>query len=92
MHIPALLTTSIQCLCLFECTGSVAKLTGIGKGNFVFALATGYAIIGFMNNKHRKTLNLIFTNPVNGNIEWRRIEALFLALGAIRTERAGSLF
>ena len=53
-------------------------------------MATGYAIIGFMNNKHRKTLTLIFTNPVNGNIEWRKIEALFLALGAIRTERAGS--
>jgi hypothetical protein len=29
-------------------------------------------------------------DPVNGNIEWRKIEALFLALGAIRTERAGS--
>jgi len=28
--------------------------------------------------------------PVNGNLEWRKIEALFLALGAVRTERAGS--
>ena len=26
------------------------------------------------------------TDPVNGNIEWRKIEAVFLALGAIRTE------
>ena len=43
-----------------------------------------------MNSKHKKTLKIIFTNPVNGNIEWRKIEALFLALGAIRTERAGS--
>ncbi len=43
-----------------------------------------------MNSKHRKTLKAIFTNPVNGNIEWRKIEALFTALGAIRTERAGS--
>ena len=43
-----------------------------------------------MNSKHRKTLNVIFADPVNGNIEWRKIEALFLALGAIRTERAGS--
>jgi hypothetical protein len=43
-----------------------------------------------MNSKHRKTLKAIFTNPVNGNIEWRKIEALFLALGAIRTERADS--
>ncbi len=43
-----------------------------------------------MNSKHKKTLKIIFTNPVNGNIEWRKIEALFLALGAIRTKRAGS--
>ena len=27
---------------------------------------------------------------MNGNIEWRRLEALFLALGATRTERAGA--
>jgi len=43
-----------------------------------------------MNHKHRKTFEAIFTDPVNGNIEWRKIEALFLALGAVRTERAGS--
>lgn len=43
-----------------------------------------------MNTKHRKTLELIFADPVNGNLEWRRIEALFIALGAVRTERAGS--
>jgi hypothetical protein len=43
-----------------------------------------------MNSKHRKVLEAIFSDPVNGNIEWRKIEALFLALGAVRTERAGS--
>ncbi|MBF0220205.1 MAG: type II toxin-antitoxin system HicA family toxin [Gammaproteobacteria bacterium] len=42
------------------------------------------------SHKHRKTLGIIFTDPVNGNLEWRKIEALFLALGAVRTERAGS--
>lgn len=47
-------------------------------------------IIPQMNNKHKKTLESIFTDPINGNIEWRKIEALFLALGAVRTERAGS--
>lgn len=35
-------------------------------------------------------LRAVFTDPVNGNIEWRKIKALFLALGAVRTERAGS--
>ncbi|WP_330927078.1 type II toxin-antitoxin system HicA family toxin [Candidatus Sororendozoicomonas aggregata] len=43
-----------------------------------------------MNSKHRKTFEALFSEPVNGNLEWRKIEALFLALGAERTERAGS--
>ena len=43
-----------------------------------------------MNKKHKKILKAIFTNPINGNIEWRKIESLFLSLGAIKTERAGS--
>ena len=43
-----------------------------------------------MNSKNRKTLKAIFDNPVNGNIEWRKIELLLLSLGAVRTERAGS--
>ena len=43
-----------------------------------------------MNNKHRKTLQAILTDPVDGNIKWRKIEALLLALGTVRTERSGS--
>ena len=43
-----------------------------------------------MNRRHEKTLRALFADPVNGNIEWRKIEALFLALGATRTERAGA--
>ena len=43
-----------------------------------------------MQSKHRKTLDAIFRDPVNGNMEWRKIEALLLVLGAERTERAGS--
>ena len=49
-----------------------------------------YDIVYIMNSKHKKILDIIFTDPVNGNIEWRKIEALLLALGAIRTERSGS--
>lgn len=48
------------------------------------------AIIFSVNNRHKKTIKGLFADPVNGNIEWRKIEALFLALGAIRTDRAGS--
>ncbi len=43
-----------------------------------------------MNSKHKKVLKAIFSDPVNGNIEWRKIESLFLSLGAEKTERAGS--
>ncbi len=47
-------------------------------------------IICRMNNKHKKVLLAIFSNPVNGNIEWRKIEALFIALGATKDEGNGS--
>jgi hypothetical protein len=43
-----------------------------------------------MNNKHRKTLELIFLNPIQGNIEWRKIEALFISLDAKVIEGEGS--
>lgn len=43
-----------------------------------------------MNGAHRKTLIAIFAKPINGNMEWRRIEALFLALGAEIIEGNGS--
>ncbi|MHB1198118.1 MAG: type II toxin-antitoxin system HicA family toxin [Polaromonas sp.] len=43
-----------------------------------------------MNNQQRKTLEQVFANPVNGNLEWRKIESLLLALGCLRTEGAGS--
>ncbi|MCK5153377.1 MAG: type II toxin-antitoxin system HicA family toxin [Spirochaetales bacterium] len=43
-----------------------------------------------MSSKNRKTLQTIFSDPINGNIEWRKIEALLLSLGAVRTEGSGS--
>ena len=43
-----------------------------------------------MQRKHAKTLELIFHRPVSGNIKWRDIEALFIALGAETIEREGS--
>ena len=43
-----------------------------------------------MNGKHRKTLEAIFANSVNGNIEWSRIEALFVAVGCVVVEGSGS--
>ncbi|MDR1662249.1 MAG: type II toxin-antitoxin system HicA family toxin [Azoarcus sp.] len=43
-----------------------------------------------MNSKHRKTLVAIFADPINGALEWARIESLLLAVGCTVTERAGS--
>jgi hypothetical protein len=43
-----------------------------------------------MNSTHRKTLVAIFSSPVPVNLEWRRIEALLLAVGAELTEGRGS--
>jgi hypothetical protein len=43
-----------------------------------------------MKAKQKKTLTTIFTDPVNGNMEWNKIEALFVALGCRVIEGAGS--
>lgn len=43
-----------------------------------------------MNSRHHKTLEVIFSDPVTGNVEWRRVEALLLALGAEMIEGSGS--
>jgi HicA toxin of bacterial toxin-antitoxin, len=43
-----------------------------------------------MKAKHKRTLNDIFTDPINGNIEWRKIEALFVSLGCRVVEGSGS--
>jgi hypothetical protein len=48
----------------------------------------GYYI--HMNKAHRKTLNDIFLQPVPATLEWRRIESLFVALGAETIEGNGS--
>ncbi|MEO7558417.1 MAG: type II toxin-antitoxin system HicA family toxin [Gammaproteobacteria bacterium] len=43
-----------------------------------------------MNSTHRKTLGAIFSNPVPAALEWRKIEAMFEALGAQTVEGKGS--
>jgi hypothetical protein len=43
-----------------------------------------------MNHKHAKTLKTIFTDPISGNIEWRKIESLFIAIGCELIEGNGS--
>ncbi len=43
-----------------------------------------------MNSKQRNTLKAIFKNPVSANLEFKRMESLFLALGAKLIEGGGS--
>ncbi len=43
-----------------------------------------------MNNRHRKTLQAVFINPVSGNILFADIEALLVAVGAVLSEGRGS--
>lgn len=43
-----------------------------------------------MKRKHKRTLELIFAQPVSGNVRWADIEALFRELGAEIEEREGS--
>jgi hypothetical protein len=43
-----------------------------------------------VNKTCRNTLNAIFSQPAPPNLEWRRIESLFIALGAKTIEGNGS--
>ncbi len=43
-----------------------------------------------MNSKHRKTLEAIFSLLIPESLEWRKIENLFVALGAEVIEGNGS--
>jgi hypothetical protein len=43
-----------------------------------------------MNKANHRTLVAIFSKPIPTGLEWRRIEALFVALGAQTIEGSGS--
>jgi hypothetical protein len=44
-----------------------------------------------MHSRHRKTLEAIFATPVPATLEWRKIENLFLALGAFFMDESPAL-
>jgi hypothetical protein len=43
-----------------------------------------------VNSKQRRTLEAVWSDPVNGNIEWARIESLLIVLGCRVVEGPGS--
>ena len=42
-----------------------------------------------MNSKHRRTLEVVFTDPVSGAVAWADIESLLIAAGAQVIEGRG---
>ena len=44
-----------------------------------------------LTKKHQRTLEAIFRTQVPATLQWRRIEALFMALGATKKEGSGSI-
>jgi len=43
-----------------------------------------------MGQKHKRTLQLLFDDPVRATIAWRDVESMLAALGAELTEGKGS--
>ncbi len=43
-----------------------------------------------MNSRHRKTLAMVFADPVSGTVAWSAIERLLIAAGARLVEGSGS--
>jgi hypothetical protein len=43
-----------------------------------------------MKRKNQKTLALIFSRPISGNVKWKDIEQVFVELGAEIVEGEGS--
>jgi hypothetical protein len=46
--------------------------------------------VNTLSGRHRKTLQAVFAEPLNGNLPWAKIEALFGALGCRVIEGSGS--
>lgn len=58
--------------------------------NISLDLVLFFDAIRSMNATHRKTLTAVFTEPVSTSLEWRRIEALLVAIGCRMIEGNGS--
>jgi HicA toxin of bacterial toxin-antitoxin, len=43
-----------------------------------------------MKHLHQKTIEMIFRHPIPKSLEWRKIESLFLSIGACLIEGSGS--
>lgn len=58
--------------------------------HFVIARTVTLCYSFYMKGKHKKTLDSIFGDPVNGNMNWDKIEALLKHIGCQVIEGDGS--
>lgn len=58
--------------------------------HFLLALTEVQALYASMNSKQEKTLEVIFKEPVSGNLKWSDIESLLLSVGCEAKEGRGS--
>ncbi len=75
---------------LLTTTGVDDNGHGRRHGPELWKVTAKSAIITGMNSKQRQTLSASFANPINGNIEWRHIESLLIALECQVVEGSGS--
>ncbi len=56
----------------------------------MLAIIASKCHIAIMNSKHRRTLEVVYTDPVSGTVAWADIEGLLIAAGAQVIEGRGS--
>ena len=71
-------------------TGTLRHSCRVCRNHLLIAFPSTPCYHSSMKAKHRKTLAAVFAEPVNGNIEWEKIETLFIAIGCRAVEGAGS--
>ncbi len=54
------------------------------------AITASVTYLCAMNSRHRKTLAVVFADPVSPTLEWASVESLLLAAGAQLIEGSGS--
>jgi hypothetical protein len=51
----------------------------------------GRLVAADLNNRHRDTLERIFSHPASGNIEWRQVLSLLETVGTTTVEHNGKV-
>ena len=69
----------------------IAPTKGLQRDRMeMLAISASVCDIASMNSKHRRTLEIVFTDPVSATVNWANIEGLLIAVGATVIEGRGS--